>query len=149
MEKTLVLIKPDGVQRGLMGEIIGRFERRGLKLVGMKFMQMSHELAETHYGIHRERPFFGSLVEYIISAPIVAMAWEGNNAIAAARATIGATKPVDAAPGSIRGDFGMEIGRNLVHGSDSVENGVNEVNLFFQPEELVGWARATEAWIVE
>ncbi|MDA0244630.1 MAG: nucleoside-diphosphate kinase [Chloroflexi bacterium] len=149
MEKTLVLIKPDGVQRGLMGEIIGRFERRGLKLVGMKFMQMSRELAETHYGIHRERPFFGSLVEYIISAPIVAMAWEGNNAIAAARATIGATKPVDAAPGSIRGDFGMEIGRNLVHGSDSVENGVNEVNLFFQPEELVGWARATEAWIVE
>ena len=149
MEKTLVLIKPDGVQRGLMGEIIGRFERRGLKLVGMKFMQMSHELAETHYGIHRERPFFGSLVEYIISAPIVAMAWEGNNAIAAARATIGATKPVDAAPGSIRGDFGMEIGRNLVHGSDSVENGVNEVNLFFRPEELVGWARATEAWIVE
>ncbi|MBK8432502.1 MAG: nucleoside-diphosphate kinase [Chloroflexi bacterium] len=149
MEKTLVLIKPDGVQRGLMGEIIGRFERRGLKLVGMKFMQMSRELAETHYGIHRERPFFGSLVEYIISAPIVAMAWEGNNAIAAARATIGATKPVDAAPGSIRGDFGMEIGRNLVHGSDSVENGVNEVNLFFRPEELVGWARATEAWIVE
>jgi nucleoside-diphosphate kinase len=149
MEKTLVLIKPDGVQRGLMGEIIGRFERRGLKLVGMKFMQMSRELAETHYGIHRERPFFGSLVEYIISAPIVAMAWEGNNAIAAARATIGATKPADAAPGSIRGDFGMEIGRNLVHGSDSVENGVNEVNLFFSPEELVGWTRATEAWIVE
>lgn len=149
MEKTLVLIKPDGVQRGLVGEIIGRFERRGLKLVGMKFMQMSRELAETHYGIHRERPFFGSLVEYIISAPIVAMAWEGNNAIAAARATIGATKPVDAAPGSIRGDFGMEIGRNLVHGSDSVENGMNEVNLFFRPEELVGWTRATEAWIIE
>ena len=149
MEKTLILIKPDGVQRGLMGEIIGRFERRGLKLIGMKFMQVSRELAETHYGVHRERPFFNALVEYITSAPIVAMAWEGNNAIAAARATIGATKPVDAAPGSIRGDFGMEIGRNLVHGSDSPENGVAEVGYFFSEAELVSWTRANEAWIVE
>lgn len=149
MEKTLVLVKPDGVQRALAGEIIARFERRGLKLVGLKFMQMSRELAETHYAIHKERPFFGSLVDYIISGPIVAMAWEGNNAIAAARATIGATKPVDAAPGSIRGDFGMEIGRNLVHGSDSAENGEKEVALFFSPAELVSWGRTNEGWIVE
>lgn len=149
MEKTLILVKPDGVQRGLMGEIIARFERRGLKLIGMKFMQMSRELAETHYGVHRERPFFGGLVEYITSGPIVAMAWEGNNAIAAARATIGATKPVEATPGSIRGDFGMEVGRNLVHGSDSPENGEKEVSLFFQASELVSWGRTTEPWIIE
>lgn len=149
MEKTLILVKPDGVQRGLMGEIIARFERRGLKLIGMKFMQMSRELAETHYGVHRERPFFSGLVEYITSGPIVAMAWEGNNAIAAARATIGATKPVEATPGSIRGDLGMEVGRNLVHGSDSPENGEKEVSLFFQTSELVSWGRTNEPWIVE
>ena len=107
MEKTLILVKPDGVQRGLVGEIVSRFERRGLKLVGMKFMQMSRELAETHYGVHRERPFFESLVAYIVSGPIVAMVWEGNDAIAAARSTMGATNPVAAAPGTIRGDFGM------------------------------------------
>ncbi|MCB0029848.1 MAG: nucleoside-diphosphate kinase, partial [Anaerolineales bacterium] len=139
MEKTLILVKPDGVQRGLAGEIISRFERRGLKMVGMKFMLMSRELAETHYGVHRERPFFESLVSYIISGPIVAMVWEGKDAIAAARSTMGATNPVAAAPGTIRGDFGMEIGRNLVHGSDSPENGEKEVALFFKAEELVSW----------
>jgi nucleoside-diphosphate kinase len=149
MEKTLILVKPDGVQRGLAGEIIARFERRGLKLAGMKFMQMSRELAETHYGVHKERPFYGALVDYIVSGPIVAMVWEGNNAVAAARATIGATNPVDSAPGSIRGDFGMEVGRNLVHGSDSPENGVKETNLFFNEDELVSWTRSTESWIVE
>lgn len=149
MERTLILVKPDGVQRGLIGEIIGRFERRGLKLVGLKFMQMSEELAGQHYGIHQGKPFYNSLVEYITSAPIVAMAWEGNNAVAAARATIGATKPVDAAPGSIRGDFAMEIGRNLVHGSDSPENGVKEVSLFFNDAELVAWDRVTDSWIIE
>lgn len=149
MERTLILVKPDGVQRGLIGEIIGRFERRGLKLVGLKFMQMSEELAGQHYGIHQGKPFYNSLVEYITSAPIVAMAWEGNNAVAAARATIGATKPVDAAPGSIRGDFAMEIGRNLVHGSDSPENGVKEVSLFFNEAELVAWNRVTDSWIIE
>ena len=149
MEKTLILVKPDGVQRGLAGEIIGRFERRGLKLAGMKFMQMSRELAETHYAVHKERPFYSALVEYIISGPIVAMVWEGNNAIAAARATIGATNPVEAGPGTIRGDFGMEVGRNLVHGSDSPENGIKETNLFFTEDELVSWDRSTEGWIVE
>lgn len=149
MEKTLILVKPDGVQRGLIGEIVHRFERRGLKMVGMKFMQMSQELAETHYAIHKERPFYEGLVSYITSGPIVAMVWEGNDAVAAARATIGATKPAEATPGSIRGDFGMEVGRNLVHGSDSPENGIKETNLFFASEELVSWSRDIEGWIVE
>lgn len=149
MERTLILVKPDGVQRGLMGEIVARFERRGLKLLGMKFIQMSQELANQHYAVHKERPFFNDLVSYITSGPVLAMVWEGKDAIAAARSTIGATKPVEATPGSIRGDFGMEIGRNLVHGSDSAENGVKEANLFFTPEELVTWTRATESWIRE
>jgi len=149
MERTLILVKPDGVQRGLMGEIVARFERRGLKLLGMKFIQMSQELANQHYAVHKERPFFNDLVSYITSGPVLAMVWEGKDAIAAARSTIGATKPVEATPGSIRGDFGMEIGRNLVHGSDSAENGVKESNLFFTPEELVTWTRATESWIRE
>ena len=149
MEKTLILVKPDGVQRGLAGEIIGRFERRGLKLVAMKFIQMSRALAEEHYGVHKERPFYNDLVNYIVSGPIVAMVWEGNDAIAAARSSMGATNPVAAAPGTIRGDFGMEIGRNLVHGSDSPENAVKEVNLFFDESELVSWERATDSWIRE
>ncbi|MCA9953223.1 MAG: nucleoside-diphosphate kinase, partial [Anaerolineales bacterium] len=147
--RTLILVKPDGVQRGLMGEIVARFERRGLKLLGMKFIQMSQELANQHYAVHKERPFFNDLVSYITSGPVLAMVWEGKDAIAAARSTIGATKPAEAAPGSIRGDFGMEIGRNLVHGSDSPENGEKEANLFFKPEELVTWTRATESWIRE
>jgi len=149
MERTLILIKPDGVQRGLMGEVIGRFERRGLKLAGMKFIQMSRDLAERHYAVHKGRPFYADLVNYITSGPVVAMAWEGKDAIKAARNTIGATNPAEANAGTIRGDMGMEIGRNLVHGSDSPENGVKEVNLFFSEEELVVWDRVTEDWIRE
>ena len=149
MERTLILVKPDGVQRGLMGEIVRRFERRGLKLIGMKFIQMSQELANQHYAVHKERPFFNDLVTYITSGPVLAMVWEGKDAVAAARATIGSTKPVEAAPGSIRGDFGMEIGRNLVHGSDSPENGVLEASNFFSDAEIVSWNRVTEPWIVE
>ncbi len=149
MQRTLILIKPDGVQRGLIGPIVERFERRGLKLVGMKFMQMSRELAERHYAIHQGKPFYDSLVNYITSGPIVAMAWEGKEAIAVARSTVGATNPVAAAPGTIRGDFGVEIGRNLVHGSDSPENGEQEVALFFNPAELVEWSRDVDGWIVE
>ncbi|UCC51033.1 MAG: nucleoside-diphosphate kinase [Anaerolineaceae bacterium] len=149
MERTLILVKPDGVQRGLMGEIIGRFERRGLKLVGMKFILMSTELAERHYAVHQGRPFYNDLVEYITSGPVVAMAWEGKEAITAARNSIGATNPVEANAGTIRGDLGMEIGRNLVHGSDSAENGLKEVSLFFSEEELVAWDRVTEEWIRE
>lgn len=149
IERTLILVKPDGVQRGLIGEIVGRFERRGLKLAGMKFIQMSRQLAEEHYAVHRERPFYSNLVEYITSGPVVAMVWEGNDAITAARSTMGATNPVAAAPGTIRGDFGMEIGRNLVHGSDSPENAVKEVNLFFTAGELVEWQRNSDSWIRE
>ncbi|MFL7840499.1 MAG: nucleoside-diphosphate kinase [Candidatus Promineifilaceae bacterium] len=149
MERTLILVKPDGVQRGLMGEIIGRFERRGLKLIGMKFIQMSEELARRHYKVHEGRPFYEGLVAYITSGPVVAMAWEGNEAVLAARNTIGATKPVEAAAGTIRGDLGMEVGRNLVHGSDSPENGLKEVSLFFTEDELVDWSRVTEPWICE
>lgn len=149
MEQTLILVKPDGVQRGLIGEIIGRFEARGLKLIGMKFIQMSQDLAARHYAVHEGKPFYDSLVSYIISGPVVAMAWEGKGAIAAARSTMGATNPVAAAPGTIRGDLGMEIGRNLVHGSDSPENGAKEVALFFTSGELVSWDRNSDSWIRE
>ena len=149
MERTLIIVKPDGVQRGLTGEIIRRFEARGLRIIGMKFMQVSRELAEKHYEIHRERPFFGSLVNYIVSSHVVVIALEGTNAIAAARQTIGSTKPAEAAAGTIRGDFALEIGRNLVHGSDSVENGQIEVGNFFTDAELVSWPRATDPWIFE
>jgi nucleoside-diphosphate kinase len=149
MERTLILVKPDGVQRGLVGQIIGRFENRGLKLIGMKFIQISDELAASHYGDHKGKPFYDGLVEYIVSGPVVAMVWEGNGAIAAARSTMGATNPVAAAPGTIRGDFGMEIGRNLVHGSDSPENGIKEASLFFDDSELVSWDRNSDSWIRE
>ncbi|HRE49562.1 MAG TPA: nucleoside-diphosphate kinase [Aggregatilineales bacterium] len=149
MERTLIIVKPDAVQRGLTGEIIRRFEQRGLKIVGMKFLQVSRQLAEQHYDGHKTKPFFSGLVEYIISAPVVVIAFAGTNAILAARNTIGATKPNEAAPGSIRGDYGLEIGRNLVHGSDTVENGEKEIALWFAPSELANWTRATDAWIFE
>ena len=150
IERTLIIVKPDAVQRGLTGEIIKRFEQRGFRIIGMKFMNVSKELAEKHYDIHRERPFFADLVSYITSSPVVVMALEGNDAIAAARTTIGATKPAQAAAGTIRGDFALEIGRNLVHGSDSVENGLVEVANFFGEGELYsGWERSTDKWIAE
>lgn len=149
MERTFIIIKPDAVQRGLTGEIIKRFEQRGLRIIGMKFMQVSRALAEKHYEVHKERPFFGSLVDYITSSPVVVIALEGTNAVAAARNTIGATKPTDAAAGTIRGDFGLEIGRNLVHGSDSPENGLIEVANFFTGDELVSWERNNDPWIFE
>lgn len=149
MERTLILVKPDGVQRGLIGQVISRFENRGLKLIGMKFIQMSEELAKRHYAIHEGKPFYEKLVDYITSGPVVAMVWEGQDAVSAARATMGATNPVAAAPGTIRGDFGMEIGRNLVHGSDSPENGVTESETFFEEAELVAWDRSTDGWIRE
>lgn len=148
-ERTLIIIKPDGVQRGLTGEILKRFEQRGLRIIGMKFMQVSRQLAEKHYAIHRERPFFAGLVEYIISSPVVAIALDGPNAIQIARNTIGATRPHEAAAGTIRGDFAVEVGRNLVHGSDSAENGQTEVANFFTEAELINWSRATDVWIHE
>jgi nucleoside-diphosphate kinase len=149
MESSLVLVKPDGVERGLIGEVIGRLERRGLRLVAAKFLQVSRELAETHYAIHKGKPFYDGLIEYITSAPVMAMVWEGPNAVAAIRQTMGATRPTEAAPGSIRHDFALEVGRNLTHASDSVENGIQEVALWFEPEELVSWKREIDRWIFE
>lgn len=149
VERTLIIVKPDGVQRGLTGEIVRRFEQRGLRIVGMKFMLVDRALAERHYAVHRERPFFAGLVNYITSGPVLVMALEGTNAVAATRATIGSTKPHESAPGSIRGDLAIEIGRNLVHGSDSIENGEQEVALWFRPDELVTWSRSTDPWIFE
>ena len=148
MEKTFIIIKPDAVQRGLIGEIITRFERRGLKVVAMKFLKVSDELAQEHYGVHRERPFFGSLIEYITSSPVVAMVLEGTDAIKVVRNTVGATKPAEAAPGTIRADFGLEIGRNLVHASDGPETAAFEIGLWFG-EDLVDWPRANDGWIFE
>ena len=149
MERTLVLIKPDGVQRGLIGEVIKRLERRGLRLVGAKFMSVSQELAETHYGIHKGKPFYEGLIQYITSAPVMAMVWEGPNVIAAVRQTMGSTRPTEAAPGSIRHDFALDVGRNLTHASDTVENGEKEVELWFKPQELVTWGRSVDPWIFE
>ncbi len=148
MERTFIILKPDAVQRGLVGEIISRFERRGLKIVALKFMQVSEELARKHYAVHAERPFFASLIQYITSAPVVAMVVEGTNAITAVRNTVGATKPAEAAPGTIRADFGLEIGRNLVHASDGPDTAVSEIALWFG-EDLVNWARANDPWIFE
>ncbi len=149
MERTLIIIKPDAVQRGLSGEILHRFEQRGLRIVGMKFMQVSRALAEKHYAIHQGKPFYEGLVGYITSAPVIVIALEGTNAVEAARGTIGATNPTKAAAGTIRADFALEIGRNLVHGSDSVENGAAEIANFFTSEELVDWSRVTDPWIFE
>ncbi len=149
MERTFIAIKPDGVQRGLVGEIICRFEAKGFTLVGLKFMQAGRELAEQHYAIHRERPFFSSLVEFIISAPVVAMVWEGDGVVASARKMIGATNPLTSEPGTIRGDFGVNIGRNLIHGSDAVETAQNEIALWFKEDELVDWQPTVSNWIRE
>ena len=149
MERTLVLVKPDGVQRGLVGEVILRLERRGLKLTAAKFISVSKELAETHYAIHKGKPFYEGLIRYILSAPVMAMVWEGPAAVAAVRQTMGATRPTEAAPGSVRHDFGLEVGRNLTHASDTVENGEKEIGLWFKPNELVVWDRLIDPWIFE
>jgi nucleoside-diphosphate kinase len=149
MEQSLVLVKPDGVQRGLIGEVISRLEHRGLRLVAAKFMQVSQELAETHYAIHKGKPFYTGLIQYITSAPVMAMVWEGPNAVAAIRQTMGTTRPTEAAPGSLRHDFALEVGRNLTHASDTVENGGKEVALWFKQDELVSWGRDTDKWIFE
>ncbi|MBI3942254.1 MAG: nucleoside-diphosphate kinase [Chloroflexi bacterium] len=149
MERTLVIIKPDGVQRGLVGEIISRLERRGLKLVGMKFMQTSHSLAEQHYAVHKGKGFYDGLIAFITASPVVVMAWEGKGAIDMVRATVGATNPARAAPGTIRADLGVDIGRNLIHASDGPETATVELALWFKPEELVSWNRNLEQWITE
>ena len=149
METTLVLLKPDAVQRGLVGEVTGRLEKTGLKVVGLKLMQVSDELANRHYGEHIGKPFFDGLVSFITSGPIVAMALEGNNAVAIVRKTMGATNPLESPPGTVRGDLGVDIGRNLVHGSDSVESAGRELALFFEEGEMLEYSRATDPWIRE
>ena len=149
MERTFIAIKPDGVQRGLVGEVIKRFESKGFTLVGLKMLEVSKELAEQHYGVHKERPFFKSLVEFITSSPVVAMVWEGEGVVTSARKIIGATNPLMAEPGTIRGDFGINIGRNLIHGSDAIETAQTEVSLWFTEEELVSWKPTISPWTVE
>jgi nucleoside-diphosphate kinase len=148
VERSLIIVKPDGVQRGLTGEIIRRFEQRGLRIIGLKLLHIDRALAEKHYAVHVGKPFFEGLVSYIISGPVVVMALEGPNAIQAARGTIGATRPNEAAAGTIRGDLALTVDRNLVHGSDSPENGQIEVGNFFAESELLAWERSADQWIV-
>ncbi len=147
MEKTFLMVKPDGVQRQLIGDIVARFERKGFQLVGAKLMQIPAELAEQHYGEHKERPFFGELVEFITSGPVFAMVWQGENVIATARQMMGATNPKDAMPGTIRGDYAAIVGKNIIHGSDSPESAEREIGLFFKQEELVEYNRAINEWV--
>ena len=149
MERTLVLIKPDGVQRGLIGEVVSRLERRGLKLAAMKLMRLDQAMAQEHYSEHVERVFFRGLVDFITSGPLVAMVWEADGAVEIVRNTIGATDPKDSPMGSIRGDLAVNIGRNLVHGSDGVESAQREVALFFQPGEILDYDRSNDPWITE
>lgn len=149
MQRTLVLLKPDSVQRGLIGDVITRLERRGLKFAAMKLMKVSDELAQKHYAEHVGKPFFEGLVKFITSSPIVAMVVEGENAIELVRTTMGATNPKDAGPGTVRGDFGVTIGMNLVHGSDSEESAKREIDLFFSESEILDYERAIDVWIIE
>lgn len=148
-ERTLVLVKPDGVQRGLIGEVIGRFERKGFRVAALKLMKMSEELAGRHYAEHTEKPFFKDLVAFITSSPLVAMVIEGPGAVATVRAMMGATNPATSAPGTIRGDLGVTIGMNIIHGSDSVERAAVEVGIFFTPDEVLDYRRDVERWILE
>ena len=145
-ERTFIAIKPDGVQRGLISEIIGRFEKKGFKLVGLKQLIPSKELAQKHYGVHKERPFFDNLVDFISSGPVVAMVWEGEGVILNARKLIGATKPLEAEPGTIRGDLAIDIGRNIIHGSDGFETAAFEINLWFEDSEINGWEPSDLKW---
>ena len=149
MERTLVIIKPDAVQRGLVGQIITRFERRGLRLAALKLIHIDESLAERHYAIHKGKPFYEPLIQYITSSPVVVLALEGNDAIEIARRTMGATNPAEAAPGTIRADFALEIGRNLVHGSDGPDTAAIEVPLFFTEDEILSYERDTDRWIFE
>jgi nucleoside-diphosphate kinase len=148
-DRTLIIVKPDGVQRGLAGTILSRLEQRGLKLVALKLIQMDRPLAERHYEALRDKPFYSSLVDYITSRPVIVGVVEGPNAFQTVRDTMGATDPLKAAPGTIRFDFGVSIGRNLIHGSDSAESAEREINLFFRPEEILTYPRDTDRWILE
>ncbi|MFC7442127.1 nucleoside-diphosphate kinase [Laceyella putida] len=147
MEKTFIMVKPDGVQRGLIGEIVSRFEKKGFQLVGAKLMTVSRELAEEHYAEHKEKPFFGELVEFITSGPVFAMVWQGNNVIATARQMMGKTNPADALPGTIRGDFGVNVSMNIVHGSDSPTSAEREIALWFNQEDVSEYEKTINRWI--
>jgi nucleoside-diphosphate kinase len=147
VERTLVIIKPDGAQRNLIGEIILRLERRGLRIIAMKLMRITPELAQRHYAVHRGKPFFDGLIQYITSGPVVVMVIEGSQAIEVVRRTMGSTDPAQAAPGTIRGDLAMEMRRNLIHGSDSAESAAFEIALFFSPEEIISLPRDLDCWI--
>jgi len=149
MQRTFVMVKPDGVQRGLVGEVIRRLEAKGLKLVGMKLMQIDRNLAERHYEAHQGKPFFEGLLRFITSGPVVAMAWEGKEAVRVVRTLMGATNPIEALPGTLRGDYAVEIGQNLVHGSDAVESAKRELDLFFAEEELLDYERDLDHWVYE
>ncbi len=149
MERTYLMVKPDGVQRGLCGEIVNRFEKKGLKLVAMKLMVIPKDVAENHYGEHKGKKFYDSLISYITSGPVLAMVWEGDNAVAVCRNMMGKTNPQESAPGTIRGDYGMQTGMNLIHGSDSPESAEREIKIFFKPEELVSYTRTADKWIYE
>ena len=149
METTLILVKPDGVQRGLVGEVIGRLERKGPRISGLKMIQASEELANKHYGEHVGKPFFDSLVSFITSSPLIALAVEGESAVEVSRNLMGATNPKEAAPGTIRGDYGLTIGMNIIHGSDSLESAARELAIFFENSEILGYERAIDTWIIE
>ena len=149
METTLILVKPDGVQRGLVGEVIGRLERKGLKIAGLKMVHVSEELANKHYGEHVGKPFFNSLVSFITSSPLIALAVEGENAVEVSRNLMGATNPKEAAPGTIRGDYGLTIGMNIIHGSDSLESAERELSIFFESSEILAYDKAIDTWIIE
>ncbi len=149
MERTLVILKPDAVQRGLIGQITGRLEQRGIKLVGMRLIQIDDDLAARHYAVHKGKPFYDGLIKYITSSPVVVQVWEGKRVIEIVRRTCGATNPIDADLGTIRADFGVEIGRNLIHASDGPETAAYEIPLYFAEEELVTWSRASDPWINE
>jgi nucleoside-diphosphate kinase len=147
MEKSLILIKPDALQRGLAGEILSRFEKKGMKIIAMKMLHMDRKLAEQHYSIHKGKGFFAELIDYITSSPIIAVVLQGKSAVEVIRRTLGETDPAKASPGTVRGDFGLDIGYNLVHGSDSIENARKEINLFFGTDELVDYSRDIDRWI--
>ncbi len=149
MERTFVMIKPDGVQRGFIGEIISRIERKGLKIVGMKMLRISQELAQEHYAEHRGKPFFDSLISYITSGPVVAMVVEGKEAVKVMRTLVGKTNPIEASPGTIRGDYAMDVGRNVIHASDSIESANREISLFFNEEEIIEYKKFDEDWVYE
>ncbi|MGI5876954.1 MAG: nucleoside-diphosphate kinase [Dethiobacteria bacterium] len=147
MENTFVMLKPDAIQRNLVGDIINRFEKKGLKLVGAKLLKMDNEMAEEHYAEHKGKPFFNDLVKFITSGPVLAMVWHGENAIQVARQMMGVTNPQEAAPGTIRGDYGLLTGNNIIHGSDSFESAVREINLFFKENELITYEKNIDPWV--